>query len=202
MIILKFPTEALSGRFMSLGWWEFDTYIGLIGLAFLIYFGIFQTWRKGSSTKKLLAPIAVMTFLSIGQIYSVINHLPIPLIDSERISSRFFILPMVVLIMLGSIHLQEFLVKLGMRSFVERIFSLGVLILLFHDLLQHSRIWRTGNMYDLFPSTPVDIHSKVIHHPDPIYFSALAIGAAGTLLTFLVLLFLSLRERQWNKSIK
>jgi hypothetical protein len=200
MIILKFPTEALSGRFMSLGWWEFDTYIGLIGLAFLIYFAIYQTWRKGSSTKTLLAPIAVVTFLSIGQIYLVINHLPIPLTDSERVSSRFFIVPLVVLITLGSIYLQEFLVKLGRRRFVERIFSLGVLILLLHDLFQHSRIWRVSKMYDLFPSTPVDILSKVIHHPDPIYFRALAVGAAGTVLTFFVLLFLSLRERQRSKS--
>jgi hypothetical protein len=142
----------------------------------------------------------VVTFLSIGQIYLVINHLPIPLTDSERVSSRFFIVPLVVLITLGSIYLQEFLVKLGRRRFVERIFSLGVLILLLHDLFQHSRIWRVSKMYDLFPSTPVDILSKVIHHPDPIYFRALAVGAAGTVLTFFVLLFLSLRERQRSKS--
>ena len=200
MIVLKYPAEALSGGFKSLGWWEVDTYIGLIGLAFLIYFGIYLTWRKGSSTKTLLAPIAVVTFLSIGQIYSVINHLPIPLVDSERISSRFLIVPLVVLITLGSIHLQELLVKLGRRSMVEWIFSLGVLILLVHDLLQHSRIWRVSNMYDLFPSTPVDIQSKVIHFPDPLYFGALAIGAAATVLTFLVLLFLSLRERRMNKA--
>jgi hypothetical protein len=57
-------------------------------------------------------------------------------------------------------------------------------------------------MYDLFPSTPEDIQSKVIHHPDPLYFGALVIGAAGTVLTFFVLLFLSLRERQRNKSDK
>jgi len=202
MIILKPPAEALPGRIMSLGWWEMDFYIGLIGLAFLIYFGIYQTWRKGTSTKTLLVPITVLTFLSIGLIYSVINHLPIPLTDSERVSSRFFIVPLVVLITLGSIHLQEFLVKLGHRRFVERIFSLGVLILLVNDLLQHSRIWRVIYMYDLFPSTPEDIQSKVIHHPDPLYFGALVIGAAGTVLTFFVLLFLSLRERQRNKSDK
>ena len=200
MSVLKYPAEALSGGIKSLGWWEVDTYIGLIGLAFLIYFGIYQTWRKGSSTKTLLAPIAVVTFLSIGQIYSVINHLPIPLLDSERISSRFFIVPLVVLITLGSIHLQEFLVKLGQRSTVERIFSLGVLILLVHDLLQHSRLWRVSNMSDLFPSTPVDIQSKVIHFQDPLYFGALAIGATATVLTFFVLLFLSLRERRLNKA--
>jgi hypothetical protein len=200
MVVIKYPAEALSSPFKSLGWWELDTYIGLIGLAFLIYFGVYRTWRKGSTTNTLLAPIAVVTFLSIGQIYSVISQLPLPLADSERISSRFFILPLVVLITLGSIHLQEYLVSLGCRSFVERIFSLCVLILMAHDLFQHSRIWRVTNMYSLFNSTPADIRSKVINHPDPLYYGALAIGAAGTLITFLVLLILSLRERRWNKS--
>jgi len=202
LVVLKYPAEALSSPFKSLGWWEVDTYIGLIGLAFLLYFGIYQTWHKGSATKTLLAPIAVVTFLSIGQIYSVINHLPIPLTDSERVSSRFLIVPVVVLITLGSIYFQETLIKHGHRSLVERIFSLGVLILLAHDLYQHSRIWRVTNMYNLFKSTPVDIRSSVINHPDPLYFNALTIGTGVTVVTFIVLLYLTIRERQWSKPDK
>ena len=194
LIVLKYPAEALSSPFKSLGWWEMDTYIGLLGLAFLLYFGIYQTWRKGSATKTLLAPIAVVTFLSIGRIYSVINHLPIPLTDSERVSSRFLIVPLVVLITLGSIYFQETLIKLGHRSLVERIFSLCMLILLGHDLFQHSRIWRVTEMYNLFKSTAVDIRSEVINHPDPLYFNVLAIGAAVTVVTFIVLLTLTIRE--------
>lgn len=79
MLVLKFPSEALSGPYKSLGWWELDTYIGLIGFAFVAFFGLFQTWRKKDARRSLLAPIGVLTFLSIGQVYSVINHLPIPL---------------------------------------------------------------------------------------------------------------------------
>ena len=125
MVVLKYPAEALAGPFKSLGWWELDSYIGLIGLCFLVFYGVYQTWRKGSGSKSLLAPIAVVTFLSIGQIYSVINHLPLPLADSERISSRFFILPLVVLVILASIHFQEHMNRLGPRNLTERIFSLG-----------------------------------------------------------------------------
>ncbi len=200
MIVLKYPVEAISKSFSSLGWWEVDSYIGLIGLVFVIGFGVYQTWHRGADKVSLLAPTAVLIFLSIGQIYAVINHLPIPLLDSERISSRFFILPLAVLITLGSIQLQELLVRIGVRSITERIFSLGVLILLVHDLFQHSRIWRVSNMVQLFTSTPVDIQSKVIHHPDPLYFGALTVGAACTLLTFVVLIFLTLRERRLNKA--
>jgi hypothetical protein len=194
LIVLKYPAEALSGPFSSLGWWEVDTYIGLLGLAFILYFGIYQTWHKGSAAKTLLAPIAVVTFLSIGQIYSIVNHLPIPLTDSERVSSRFLIVPVVVLITLGSIYFQETLIKHGPRGLVERIFSLGVLILLAHDLFQHSRIWRVSKMYNLFQSTPVDIRSNVLNLPDPLYFNVLAIGATVTVVTFIVLLYLTVRE--------
>ncbi len=200
MIVLKYPAEAISNVFPSLGWWEVDSYVGLIGLLFLVTFGVYQTWHKGTGKASLLAPIAMLTFLSIGQIYAVINRLPIPLLDSERISSRFFILPMAVLIILGSIHLQELLVRLGIRSIMERIFSIGVLILLAHDLFQHSRIWRVSHMYQLFNSTPVDIQSKVIHHSDPLYFGALTFGAAVSLVTFGVLLYVVVRERRISKT--
>lgn len=207
LVVLKYPAEALSGPFKSLGWWEVDTYVGLIGLAFLVYFGVYRTWRPGlaartgkqSPVRALLAPIAVLTFLSIGKIYILINHLPIPLSDSERVSSRFFILPVVALIILAAFNFQEFLTERGRRSLAERILSLGLLILMGHDLLQHSRIWRVTNMYKLFPSTPADIQSNVVNHPDPVYVTALVAGAAGTLLTFTILLILSLRERRQAK---
>jgi hypothetical protein len=200
MIVLKYPAEAISSVFPSLGWWEVDSYVGLIGLLFLVTFGVYQTGRNGTDKASLLAPTAVLTFLSIGQIYAVINRLPIPLLDSERISSRFFILPMAVLIILGSIHLQELLVRHGIRSITERIFSIGVLILLAHDLFQHSRIWRVSHMYQLFNSTPVDIQSKVIHHSDLLYFGALTFGAAVSVVTFGVLIYLVVRERRINKT--
>jgi hypothetical protein len=196
LVVLKYPAEALASPFKSLGWWEVDTYVGLIGLAFLLYFGVYRTWRKQSPVRALLVPIAVLTFLSIGKIYSLINHLPIPLSDSERVSSRFFILPVVALIILAAFNFQEFLTERGRRGLSERILNLGLLILMGHDLLQHSRIWRVTNMYKLFPSTPADIHASVINHPDPVYVTMLAVGAAGTLLTLIVLLVLSLRERR------
>jgi len=207
LVVLKYPAEALSSPFKSLGWWEVDTYVGLIGLSFLLYFGVYRTWRPGqtagtgkqSPVRALLAPIAVLTFLSIGQIYTAINHLPVPLADSERMAARFLIVPVVMVIALAAFNFQEFLSERGHRGLTERIMYLGLLILMAHDLYQHSRIWRVTNMYKLFPSTPADIQSSVINRPDPVYITALVAGAAGTLLTFTVLLILSLRERRQAK---
>jgi hypothetical protein len=199
MLILKFPSEALAGPYKSLGWWELDTYIGLLGFAFVAYFGLIQTWRKMDARRSLLAPIGVLTFLSIGQVYSVINHLPLPLADSERISSRFFILPLVFLIVLGGIHLQDYLTEQGTRPITQRIFSLGLLTLLIHDLFQHTRLWRVKNMYTLFISTPVDIRANVLDRPDPPYITALIVGSVVSLLTLAVLLVLTLYQRRSNR---
>lgn len=195
LIVLKYPSEALSWGKTALGWWEVDTYIGLIGLCLILYFGLFQTRRDGHPTKTFLAPIALMTFLSIGQIYSIINHLPIPLFDSERVSSRFIILPLVLLIFLTSAKLQGFLNKLGRRNIAERLLCFALLILLLHDLMQHSRFWSVDQMYDLFPSTPANINAMVAHLPDPLYFRTLLIGAAGTVLTLFTLIYFTWRER-------
>jgi hypothetical protein len=108
-----------------------------------------------------------------------------------------------VLIMLAASNFQEFLTARGYRGLTERIFCLGLLILMAHDLYQHSRIWRVTNMYKLFPSTPADIRSSVVNHPDPVYLTVLAVGAAGTLLTLTVLLILALWEgRQAKRRIK
>ena len=196
MLVLKFPSEALSGPYKSLGWWELDTYLGLLGFVFVAFFGLVQTWRRPDARRSLLAPIGVLTFLSIGQVYSVINHLPIPLTDSERISSRFFILPLVFLIVLGSIHLQDFMTTEKARSFGHRILGLGVLVLLIHDLYQHARLWRVENMYSLFTSAQVDIQARVLNHPDPPYINALLLGGAVSLLTLVVLTALSLFENR------
>lgn len=196
MLTLKYPAEALAGPFKSLGWWEVDAYVGLLGFAFLAFFGLYRTWERGGARRGLLAPIAVLTFLSIGQVYALVNRLPIPLTDSERVSSRFFILPLVLLAVLGSIHLQEFLSGRGRAGLSERLFGLGLLALLLHDLFQHSRLWRVTEMYSLFTSTPVDIRAAVTNHPDPPYFTALVVGAAVSLLTFFILLALALAEKR------
>jgi hypothetical protein len=200
MLILKFPSEALAGPYKSIGWWELDTYIGLLGFLFIAFFGLVQTWRKMDARCSLLAPIGVITFLSIGQVYSVINKLPIPLTDSERISSRFFILPLVFLIILGSIYLQDFLTIQGARLFTQRILGLSLLALLIHDLYQHTRLWRVKNMYSLFVSTPVDIRANVLNHPDPPYLTLLIVGGVVSLLTLAAMLVLSLFEHRSSRS--
>jgi hypothetical protein len=104
-------------------------------------------------------------------------------------------LPVVVLVTLGVVQLQRFFTERRGSGWREQVFFLVVLVLLAHDLLQHSRIWRVSKMYTLFTSTPVDIRARVINHPDPLYFTALAVGLAGSLLTLGFLIWRARRDK-------
>lgn len=193
LVVLKHPVDALNDPLSILGYWEIDHYVGLVGFAFLLYFGLYLTWKTGSVQRAVLAPSAVMAVLSVGHIYYLINRLPLPLTDSERVSSRFLILPLVFLFVLGALRFESFLrarPKLGPQGFT---LFLGMLALLAHDLLQHSRFWRFSNMYQLFPNPPVIMLVELVHRSDPLYFLSLIGGAT---VAFLALLYLLAKVRQ------
>jgi hypothetical protein len=129
-----------------------------------------------------------MVFLSVGYMYYLVNRLPIPLTDSERVTTRFLILPLVFLFVLGAIRLEAFLRSQARHGLQLLPLSLGWLALAAHDLFQHSRLWRFTNMYQLFPNTPVQLQVELVQRPDPLYFMALWGGGGVALLAFLYLL--------------
>jgi len=196
---LTIPAAARSGMYSALGWWEVDIYTGLLGFAFLIVFGLYQTWKTPPSIETaqhtLLAPILTMTVLSIGKIFQPITMLPIPLMDVERVSSRFLILPVVMTLVLGGVQMERFL-RNKTRSFGMQLTTLMLVGLMTHDLLQHARLWRVENMATLFTRTPVNIRAQVILRVDPPYTTALLVGLGVGVLTFAFLSYKTIRERQ------
>lgn len=196
LVVLKFPIEAQGWPWKSLGWWEVDSFVGIVGLAFLLWFGIGQTGKRSEPHRVLLVPVAALTFLSIGDVYKVITQLPLPLVDSERVTSRFLIVPLVFLMALASIRFQEWLEeKQPWRAETFWILLTG-LILLGQDLYQHSRAWRVERIETLFPSTPARLTSHVMYYPDPPYFTALLVGLVIMILGLGFLIFQAVRERK------
>ena len=193
------PAAARSGMYSALGWWEVDIYTGLLGFAFLIFFGLYQTWKTPPSIeaaqRQLLAPILTMTVLSIGKIFQPITMLPIPLMDTERVSSRFLILPVVMTLVLGGIQMERFL-RNKTRNLGVQLTTLMLVGLTAHDLLQHARLWRVENLVSLFTRTPVNIHAQVILRVDPPYTTALLVGLGVGVLTFAFLMYKTIRERR------
>jgi hypothetical protein len=197
LVVLKHPSEALSGPYSSLGWWELDHYVGLVGLAFLVLCGIYLTWKNGAAQRPLLSPSAALAILSVGSIFSLFHRLPLPLTDSERVTARFLILPLVFLAALGSLRLQAFLQARGKPAVHVYLLSLGLLVLGGHDLFQHSRWWRLDNMGQLFPRTPVQLQVELIQRADPLYIASLVVGALLSLLALVFLLWQARREARY-----
>ena len=138
--------------------------------------------------------MAAMTLLSIGRIYKLINLLGIPLISSQRVSTRFIIFPVLFLLAFAGLGLQNHLDRLG-DSRAVRGLAMALLGVGAHDLWQHIKLWRVERMFDLFSNLPVDLTGELVaNHPDPPYFLALGIGWAVAGLTLLVLVYLASRE--------
>lgn len=203
LVMLKDPIQAREGMYSSLGWWEADLFIGLAGLAFILYFGIYQTWvgRETHPTYvPLFAPMLGLAVMSLGKVYEPINRLPLPLVDAERVSTRFLLLPVLFAAALAGIALQRRLNERG-SCIREKLTLLVILGILAHDLIQHSRLWRVDRMHLLFESTPVNLAARVLNHNDPPYVRALLIGSAAAVISLLVLAWLVYSERNIRPSV-
>ena len=93
-------------------WWEVDHFIGILGLVALVYFGTYLRLKEKSSWgisdyRVLNIPMLVMVILSLGSIYEVFTYIPIPLITVERVPARFLIIPLLVLMVISCIWMQQ-----------------------------------------------------------------------------------------------
>ncbi len=203
-VTLKPPQQALAGAYSAFGWWEADTYTGALGLLILLVFGVYMTLRdsgdESADHRHLMGAMLAMAVLSLGKIFQPLTMLPIPLADTERVSSRFIIVPAVILMVLAGIALERFL-RSRSWGLGTRIASLLVLGVTAHDLLQHARLWRVENMDLLFPSTPVDIRAAVIAQADAQYVTALLIGLGVAAVSLVFLLVMIRRESAQAKPV-
>lgn len=210
LLVIPDPNDSLEARSLlnALAGWELDTFVGLIGFSFIVLFGIAAPLRKKwdglDNFDKLLAPCLALAVLSIGQLYHfLVKVVPIPLFAGERVTSRFLIVPVVVLLIVGVIAFQRFLDQRRMKP-LEQIILLVVAALLGHDLLQHMRMWRIrylDTLTDVFPKFPVDLSlHQVANHPDPLYTSLIVVGAVISAAALAFLIFMSLRREMGSKS--
>ncbi len=178
------PIEAANEHYGPPEWWEVDYYVGILGLGFLAVFGIFSWLRQSNSPDRrpvrVLAPaLIVMTFLSLDIIFRAIANLPIPFIGAERVSSRFFVLPFLFLIVFSVMALQRWLNSQRPSAGIRMLLLAGMSAIAL-DLWQHSRVWRPSAAqlgFEVFsPNMIVSIENRL----DPAYVNALIAGAAIT----------------------
>jgi hypothetical protein len=187
------------GMTRSIGLWEFTTYIGLAGAIFLLFFGIFQSLRTHASEDprlRLLIPIAGMAILSLGKFYQYLRiAIPIPLLTGERVASRIFIVAFVFLLVIAVRSFQSWMDSLKQAEWRKPLAAL-VLVVIANDLWQNFRLWRVVDASRQFTQTA--IHPSrwtVANHADPAYTQVLWIGLAISLMSGLVLVYFTRREK-------
>ncbi len=198
-------TTHLGGFFGTLGWQEYDAYIGLAGVMFVLVFGIVYRLKKGEEWdafrfQPLDVPIILLTFLSVNYSFAVLAKLNLPLVAGERVASRFIIIPLTMLIILGGLRFGQFLPKVS-RSIGAKV----LLVALFLDLVTaiglHSYNWRISRMENSYPKVLVDMAYHILDVPDPGYVAGFWVGVVITSLGLVgvILYFALIRKREFNR---
>jgi hypothetical protein len=165
----------------SAGWWEFDMYLGLLGLAFVVIFGIvFPMHRQDRRRPAIYFAAGAMALLALGYFYLPFRLLPIPLISHERVPSRFLVLPLVAMIVAASEGFQRWLDRVRPGG-GRRLVMMVLLLVLGQDLVQHARLWRLELVAQALAPHAVETGLRIINRPDPAYTSILIISAVVSL---------------------
>jgi hypothetical protein len=181
--------------FFEVNYFEYAYYVGVVGFAVLVYFGIFSWLRdRESRYPQLIVPTLALTAMSIGTVYRIVRATGIPLLMSERLVSRMLSLPMTFLIVMAGIFLQQALAQTR-QTLWNRLAALGVLLLLAIDMAGGLRLMRaaeTAKMMRQVELTPA--MGEITHRDDPVYTRTVAFGTGLTFITAGGLIVLARRD--------
>lgn len=187
------------------GWWEHDVYVGLIGLAVLVVFGICLRFSKREALEKynykaLDVPLFLMTLLSISYIHAFITRIPVPLLKSERVPMRFAIIPIVVLVLVSAIRM-EVVLKLVKQTFKFRFVAISALVLAALSFLDHSYLWSLARLDRIFAGKAVDLTAPSIQsQPDSLYKAVFVTSVVVSLVALAVSVHIAVRSRRTEKA--
>lgn len=185
----------------TMGWWEFNFYIGVLGLLFIAIFGFYK-WllnNKEEKFKRLLFPIIVMTVLSMGNVYEIANYLPIP--TGERVTTRFILLPLLFMIVISAIQFNKWFC-INEKCKEIRFFAGIILVIIGNDLWQNFKVWEISNMIKVFDQITFfpDMWYVANRYYDHVYIFALKMGAFLTIITIAILLLLTRLSHNQSKN--
>ena len=190
--------EDISGGLTT---WESTLYIGLLGAAFLLYFGFWRAIGEGKAShnyRVVLLPALGLVFLSLGRIYQSLREvIPLPLLTGERISSRMTSLAFVFVLALAVIEFQHWLNKAKFPHLTVMLVSLLILNGV-NDLWQNYIIWSFGSVSGEFPFQGFTPSQWVVANDpgDTLYLRLVWLGAAITAASLIFLLAMTWKEQR------
>jgi hypothetical protein len=184
----------------SVGWWEYDLYVGVIGLAFILWFGVVLRFSRAPDLKHRRyqafdLPIVIMGTFSLSYFHAFLTRIPLPLLRSERVATRFAVLPLVLLIILAAIRFSDVLrrVKQSIKIKVAAVVGVALITLGFVD---HSYLWSVARLERVFRSRTPDLSVPgIITIQDSPYKTILLASAIVSAAGIVFLLYLAFRYR-------
>jgi hypothetical protein len=196
------PDMALPGKVLnsSLGYWEFDIFIGWVGCVVLFVFGgmalLFWYYKK-REFPILIVPVIALVFLSTRDNFlKALFYNPL-LVSSERVTSRMIGLALVIMLMLSANYYQKAIKNIH-QFLIFQLTNIVLLFILAKDLVLHTLRWSVKNAFIAFGVTRRDL--SIVHisnHADPKYFIMLSVGLLISIITMVFLIWIT-----WKTSIK
>lgn len=145
-VLESYATQPVKGA-----WAEFSLYISIVGLLFLVYFGLWAPFLRlpwvRSSWRGFVGPSLLLFILSLWWFkkYSFLIDY-IPLLNVERVVSRYMVIPFLMVTLFAAVNLEGFLEKYGSWRRV-RVVLLTALGFLTVSLLRYGFVWRMHRVY-------------------------------------------------------
>ena len=181
-------------------WWELDVFVGIIGVAFIAYFGIYQRFRANPAFERLGLrafdlPILIFVLISFGVGYELVRYLGLPLISAgEQVPARFFIMSLAALIIISSIRM-ELLLDTFNRTVTLKLLSWAATGLMAYQLASHSWFWKikgSAPIPDSLPDAVSRFTFNAVDQADFLYTTAVKLGVALSLIGIVVIVALYL----------
>jgi hypothetical protein len=165
-----------------LGWWEYDIFVDIVGLAFIAYFGVYLRFRPSVTADRtafgaLDLPLAVMALFSLSHFHGLLATLPLPLVGPERVATRFVVVPLVMLIVMAAIRMSDGRARFA-SSVPARILAVVGLVQVLFSLLTHSLVWRLAELEKHFPPAPRDVGLRIVAQPDAAFVTLVQLSWA------------------------
>jgi hypothetical protein len=160
--------------------WEFNFFISVTGCLFLVFGILFMYHHRSDAYFRLVLPCVALIVLSIGNFYKPFFESGIPLLSGERLSSRFLILPVVVLLFLAALQIQKQFDQTSSPTF-QFGGTVVLILLLANDLTQHLGHWEIKALINYAPPELLGKFPVLGHVKDPIYSGLLIVGVVISL---------------------
>lgn len=190
------------------GWWEFDAFVGLAGLAAILYFGValrFTGTPELSDLKytRLDTPLLTLFIFSLNDFYKPIRSLPIPLVQSQRVPTRFLILPLLFLLVIAAARLEKLLPRLKDKT-GAKLLSIAAVVHVGLALRSHLLVWQIPFIESIFPqpepitATVLSFSLATLNASDRLYVLSVIASAVVSLLALLAVIALYARRGRQN----